>query len=128
MRRALDVDVAAPVRLEIGDVDFELLSRRLHHHAPRLARRGHDRVAHPVRPARRETAHAMGPGVGIGRIDVDVLDRHAERLRADLARHRLHPLPEIDRGQRHRELAAWIGMNERLARVAAEVHADGIVH
>src|SRR5262249_29074512 len=51
----------------------------------------------------------------------------AERLGADLARHRFHPLPEVDRGQRHRELAAWVGMDQRLAWVAAKIHSDRIV-
>ena len=128
VRRALDVNVAAPVGLEVGDVDFELLRRRLHHDAARLARRGHDGVAHPMGAARGETAHAMGAGVGIGGVDINVLDRHPERLGADLARHRLHALSEIDRGQRDGELAARIGMNQRLTRVAAQIHANGIVH
>src|SRR5207244_6982350 len=60
-------------------------------------------------------------------VDIDVLDGDAERLGADLPRHRLHTLAEIDRGQRHRELAAGVGMHQRLARVAAEIHADGVV-
>src|SRR4029079_5853293 len=34
---------------------------------------------------------------------------------------------EVDRRQRHRELAAGVGMHQRLAGVAAEIHADGIV-
>ena len=120
VRRALDVNIAAPVGFKVGDIDFELLGRRLHHHAPRLARRRHHGVPDAVRAARGETPHAMGAGVGIGGVDIDVLDRHAERFGADLPRHRFHALPEIDRGQRHRELAAWVGMNQRLARVAAQ--------
>ena len=127
VRRALDVNIAAPVGLEIGDVDLEFLGRRLHHHAARLARRRHHGVADAVGAAGGEAAHAMGSGVGIGGVDIDVLDRHAERFGADLPRHRLHALAEVDRGQRHGELAARIGMDQRLARVAAEIHADRIV-
>ena len=97
MRRALDVDVAPPVGLEIGDVDLQLFGRRLHHHAARLLGRGDHRVADAVGAARGKTAHAMRPGVGIGGVDVDVLHRHAERLRANLPGHGFHALPEIDR-------------------------------
>ena len=125
--RALHVDVASPVGVEVRDIDLEFLRRRLHHHRARLARRRRDRVADAVGAARGEAAHAMRAGVGIGRVDIDVLDRHAERLGADLPRHRLHALAEIDRGQGDGELAARIGMDQRLARVAAEIHADWIV-
>ena len=127
VRRALDVDVAAAVGFEIGGVDFELLGRRLHHHAARLLRRRHHGVADAMGAARGERAHAVRPGVGIGGVDIDVLDGHAERLGADLPGHRLHALAEIDRRQRHRELAARIGMHQRLAGIAAEIHADGII-
>src|SRR5262249_11901173 len=49
------------------------------------------------------------------------------RLRANLSCHGLHALAEIDRRQRDRELAGWVGMNQCLARIAAEIHADGII-
>ena len=86
-------------------------------------------TALPTRCVPREAkrAHAMRAGVGIGGVDIDVLDGHAERLGADLPRHRFHALAEIDRRQRHGELAARVGMHQRLARIAAEIHADGIV-
>jgi len=69
----------------------------------------------------------MGAGIGIGGVDIDVFNGHAERFRADLPRHRLHALAEVDRRQRHGELAARVGMHQRLAGIAAEVHADGII-
>src|SRR5579863_8948350 len=69
----------------------------------------------------------MRPGVGIGGVDVDVLYRHAERLGADLPRHRLHALAEIDRRQSDGELTARIGMDQSLAGVAAEIHADRVI-
>ena len=127
MRRALDVDIAAPVGIEIGGVDLQLLGGGLHHDAARLLGRRHDGVADAMGAARGERAHAVRPGVGVRGVDIDVLDRHAERLGADLPRHGFHALAEIDRRQRYRELAAGVGMNQRLAGVAAEVHADGIV-
>lgn len=125
--RALDVDVAAPVGVEVGGVDFQFLGGGLHHDAARFLGRRHDGVADAMGAARGERAHAVRAGVGIRRIDIDVLDRHAERLGADLPRHGFHALAEIDRRQRYREFAAGVGMNQRLARIAAEVHADGIV-
>ena len=69
----------------------------------------------------------MRAGIGIGGVDVNVLDGHAQRLGADLPRHRFHPLAEIDRGQRNGELAAGVGMNQRLAWITAEIHPDRII-
>ena len=69
----------------------------------------------------------MRAGVGIGGVDIDVLDRHAQRFRADLPGHRFHPLTEVDRRQRDGELPARIGVNQRLTRIAAEIHADRII-
>ena len=127
VRRALDVDVAAAVGLEVDGVDLELLGGRLHHHAARLPRRDHHGVADAMRAARGEAPHAVRAGVGVGGVDVDVLDRHAERLGADLPGDRLHALAEVDRGEGDRELAARVGVHQRLARIAAEVHADRVV-
>src|SRR3979411_1218075 len=72
---------------------------RAHRTAAGFLRRRHYRVADAMRAARGETAHAVRPGVGIGGVDIDVLYRHAECLRADLPGYRLHALTEIDRGQ-----------------------------
>ena len=43
-------------------------------------------TALPTRCVPREAkrAHAMRAGIGVGGVDIDVLDRHAERLGADL--------------------------------------------
>jgi hypothetical protein len=105
VRRALDVDVAAPVRVEVGGVDLQFLGRRLHHDAPRFARRRHHGVADPVGAAGGEGAHAVRAGVGIGGVDEDVLHGDAERLGADLAGDGLHALAEVDGGQGDGELA-----------------------
>ena len=121
------MDIAEPVGFEIAGVDLELLRRRLHHHAARLARRDRDSIADAMRAARRERAHVVRAGIAIGCVDVDVLDRHAERLGRDLPRHRFHALAEIDGRQRDGELAARIGVHQSLARIAAEIHADRIV-
>ena len=51
VRRALDMDGAAPVRFEVGDIDLELLGRRLHHHGAGFARGRRHRIADPVRAA-----------------------------------------------------------------------------
>ena len=127
VRRALHMDVAEPVGFEIAGVDLELFRRRLHHHAARLARRNRDRVADAMRAARRERAHVVRAGVAVGGVDVDILDRHAERFGRDLPRHRFHALAEIDGRERDGELAARIGVHQRLARIAAQIHADRIV-
>jgi hypothetical protein len=97
MRRALDMNVAAPVGFQVGSVDLELFCRRLHHNAARLPCRDHHRVADPMGAPRGERSHAMRPGIGIRGIDVDIIDGHTERLGADLARDRLHALAEVDR-------------------------------
>ena len=69
----------------------------------------------------------MRAGVRIRGVDIDVLDRHAERLGADLPRHRFHSLSEIDRRQGDGEFSARVGMNQCLARIAAQIHADRII-
>jgi hypothetical protein len=125
--RALDVNVALAVGLEVFGVDLEFLGRGVEHHRARLLGGGDDGVADAVGAARGERAHAVRAGVGVGGVDIDVLDRHAEGFRGDLAGHRLHALAEVDGGERDGELAVGVGVHQGLARVAAEVHADGIV-
>jgi hypothetical protein len=126
-RRALHVDVALAVGHEVGGVDLQLLGRRLQHHGAGLER-GHDHgIADAVRAARGEGAHVMRAGVAVGGVDIDIGHRDAQRLGGDLAGDGLHPLPEVDGRQRDGELAVRVGVDQRLARVAAEVHADGIV-
>ena len=91
------MDVAPAVGDEIGRIDFQLLRRRFQQDAARLLGRRDDRVADPVSPARCEAAHAVRAGVGVRGVDEDVLDRDAERFRADLPHHALHALTKIDR-------------------------------
>ena len=81
----------------------------------------------PVRRPAGERAHVVRPGVGVGGLDVDVVHAHAERLGADLADHRAEPLSQVRGRQRHDEAAVGGGVDERLRRVAAEVHAGGVV-
>src|ERR1700733_8919831 len=69
----------------------------------------------------------MRAGVGIRGVDVNVLDRDAERLGANLSRYRFHSLAKVDGGQRHGEFAAGIGMDQRLTRIAAKIHPDRII-
>ena len=78
-------------------------------------------------PRRGEAAHAVRAGVAVGGVDVDVLDRDAERLGGDLAGDGLHALAEVDGGEGDHELAAGVGVDQRLAGIAAEVHADRVV-
>ena len=68
-----------------------------------------------------------GPVSEVGGVDIDILDRHAQRLGADLPRHRFHTLAEVDRGQGDGEFAGRVGVDQRLARIATEIHADRIV-
>ena len=49
------------------------------------------------------------------------------RLGADLRHHRLQPLAQIDARQRHDEAAGRRRMDQRLAGIAAEIHAGRIV-
>ena len=108
-------------------VDLELLGGRLQHHAARLPRRDDHGVADAMRAARGEGAHAVRAGVGVGGVDI-ARPRPARRAsRRDLPRDRLHALAEIDRRERDRELAGRVGMHQRLARIAAQVHADRVV-
>ena len=99
----------------------------LEHHLARFPRRHHDGVADAVRAAAGEGAHAMRAGVGVGGVDHDVVVGHAERLGGDLRADRLDALAEIDGGQRDDEAAGGRGVDQRLARVAAEIHAGRIV-
>jgi len=69
----------------------------------------------------------MRPGIRIGGVDIDFLDRHTESFRANLSRHRFHPLSEIDRRERDGEFSGRVRMDQRLARITAEIHADRIV-
>jgi hypothetical protein len=123
--RALDMDVAASVGLEIGGVDFQFLSGGLHHHAARLAAAAITALPDPVGAARGERAHAMRARCRNRQCRHRRPRRNAERLRADLPRHRLHALAEIDRDSADRELAARIGMHQRLAGIAAEIMPKG---
>ena len=126
-RRTVDVDVAAAVGDEVGGVDFQFLGGRFQHHGARFLRGLDNRVADPVRAARCERAHAVRAGVAVGGVDIDIGHGNAEGLGRDLAGDGLHALAEIDRRQRDGELAVGIGVDERLGRIAAEVHADRIV-
>ena len=127
VRRTFHPNGALAVGLQIAWVDFKLLSGRLEHHPACFARRRHYRVADAMCSARGERPHAMRTGVGISGVDVNVLDRHAQRLGANLPRHRFHSLAKVDGRQGDREFAARIGMDQRLARIAAEIHADRII-
>ena len=127
VRRTFHADRALAVGFEIARIDFKLLGGRFHHHRARFARRHHHRIADAMRAARGERAHAMRTGVGIGGVDIHIFHRHAERFGADLPRHRFHPLSEVDGGERDSEFAGRVGMDQRLARVAAQIHADRII-
>jgi hypothetical protein len=126
-RRPADVDVAAPVSDEIGRVDLELLGCCFEQYAARLPRRRDDGVAHAVRPARGEAAHIVRAGVAVRGVHIDVLDRNPKGFSRKLPGDLFHALAEIDGGERDRELAVWVRMDERLARIPAEVHADRVV-
>ena len=99
----------------------------LEHHLARFPRGHHDGVADAVRAAAGEGAHAVRPGVGVGGVDHHLVVGHAERLGGDLRADRLDALAEIDRGQRDDEAAGGGGMDQRLAGIAAEIHAGRVV-
>ena len=106
--RAAHVDVAAAVRLQVRGVDLQLLGGGLHHDAARFLGSHHHGVADAMRAARGEAAHVVRAGVGVGGVDVDIGDRHPQRLRRDLARDLLHALAEIDGRERDGELAVRV--------------------
>ena len=127
LRTALHMDIALAVGLEIGSIDLELLARHFEHDRLGFLGRYHDGVADAVGAARSEGAHAVRPGVGIGRIDDHVFGRHPDRLGADLRHDRLEPLTDIDARQCDDEASRRSGVDERLRWVAAEIHAGRIV-
>ena len=117
-----------PVGLEVAGVDLQLLGGRLHHHAARLARRHH-------RPrCRRDACRATRS-----------CPCRAGRCRSRRCRHRrprparrasrrqicrvtdFMPWPRSIAESDDRELAGRVGVHQRLARIAAEIHADRIV-
>ena len=74
-----------------------------------------------------ERAHVVGAGVGVGGLDDDLVVRDAERLGRDLGHHRPQPLAEVRGGEDHVERPARGGVDQGLGRVAAQVHAGGVV-
>ena len=94
----------------------------------RLLRRHDDGVADAVRAADGEGAHAVRAGVGVGGVDDDVVVRHAERLGARSARMTVfRPWPRSTLDSVTTKLPVGGGMDERLGRIAAEVHAGRVV-
>ena len=87
-------------------------------------------TALPMRwvPRESKTSHVMRAGIAIGGVNINVCDWHAECFCSDLARDRLHALPEVDGRKGYREFAVRVGMNQRLARITAEVHADWVIY
>ena len=127
-RRALDVDVALAVGLQVRGAHLELLRGDFEQHGARLLGGHDDGVADAVRAAARKGAHAVRARVGVGGVDDDVVVGDADGLGADLRHHRLQALAEIDARQRHHEVARGGRVDESLARVAAEIHAGRVVH
>ena len=108
-------------------VHLELLGRDLEHRLARLARGHDDRVADAMRRAAGERAHVVRPGVRVGGVDEHEVHRQAERLGRDLRDHRLQALAEVGGRERDDERARRRRVDERLRRVAAEVHAGRVV-
>ena len=127
VRRAVHVDAALAVGDEVAGVDLELGGGHLEHHLARLAGGHDDGVADAVGAAAGEGAHAVRAGVGVGGVDHHALVGDAERLGGDLRADGLDALAEVDRGEGDDEAAGGGGVDQRLAGVAAEVHAGGVV-
>ena len=124
---ALDLDIALAVGLKIGGIHFEFFGGDFEEDGLCLLRRHDDGIADAMRTARGKSAHAMRARVGVGGIDPDGVDRDTQGLGADLRHHGLQALAEIDRGEGDHEAAGGGGVNERLRRITAEVHAGRIV-
>jgi hypothetical protein len=89
--------------------------------------RRHDSVADAMGAARGERAHAVRAGVGVRGIDIDVLTG-TPSVSAQICRVTdFMPWPRSIDDSDTVNLPLGVGMNQRLAGVAAEVHADGIV-
>ena len=86
------MDVSPPVGFQIARVDLKLIGGRFQKSFARFSRRPNDCVAHPMGSARGERSHIVRPGIAVRRIDMNIGDRHAERLRRNLACYRLHAL------------------------------------
>ena len=78
---AFDLDQPAAVRFQIGGIGFQLIGGDLEHDLARFRGRFDDRVAHAVRGAAGEGAHAVRAGVGVGRVDQHVLKGNAQMSR-----------------------------------------------
>jgi hypothetical protein len=127
LRRSLEADEARAVGLQVLRVHLQLVGGDLEQDLPGLAGRHDHGVADAVGAAAGERPHAVGAGVGVGGVDDDVPDRDAERLRRALGDDGPQPLAEIHRGERDHEPAHGGGVDERLRRVAAEVHPGRVV-
>ena len=90
------MDIASPVCGQVFCVHFKLFCGCVEHLPTRLCRGADDRVAHPVRAARCERAHVMWAGIAVSCIDIDILNRHAERLGGELTTNRFDPLTQIN--------------------------------
>ncbi len=115
------------VEIDLVRGRLELLGRDLEERLLRLERGRDHGVAHPVGRSAGERAHVVRPGIGVGRVDDDLLERHAHRLGGDLADDRPQPLPEVRGRERHDERAARRGVDQGLGRVPAEVHPGRVV-
>ena len=126
-RDARDVHVALAVELDLVDGGLELVRGHVEQRLAGLDGRRDHGVADPVGRPAGERAHVVRTGVGVGGVDEDGLERDAERLGRDLADDGPQPLAEVRRRERDDEIAAGRGVDQRLRRVAAEVHAGRVV-
>jgi len=127
LRAALDPDRALTVELEVPGGRLQLVGGDREHRLAGLRGGPDHRVADAVGGSARERAHVVRPGVGVGGVDDDRLDRHAQRLGRDLADDGLEALAEVHGRERHHERAHRRGVDQRLRRIPAEVHSGRIV-
>ena len=123
-----DEHAALAVEHEVVHGDLQLLGRELQDRVARLDRRSLDRVAHPVgRPADANVPMSWGP-VSVSAVSTTIWSYGTpERLGRDLGHHGPQPLAEVRGGEDHVERAARGGVDQGLGRVAAQVHAGGVV-
>jgi hypothetical protein len=97
------------VGLEVGGIDLELLGGDLEERGACLLRAAM-MTALPTRWVVRlaKVPMSVRAAVGVAGVDEHRLERHAERLGADLGDHRAQALAEVDRRQRDHELARWV--------------------
>ena len=125
--RTADEYIALAIGLQVVRAGLQLVAGDLQHDLARLLGGHDDGIANPVGGPAGESAHAVRPGVGIGRVDHHIFDRQAQGLGPNLGQNCLQALTQIGTGKADDEGARRGGMDQGLAWIAAQVHAGRVI-